>query len=161
MHRLIKQSTSKITIKRLFAKYYDKNHVWITKVEGEDMYSMGIGSQGLKDLGELRSVKFGNIDLIYHPETTVVVLEGFKTTREIKTPVTFYLEKLNQKVKDDPNKFIVAPENVWLVWGELQAPDEIKDLMTVDQYADYVEQLNKSRKLKRKLSDHISQERQM
>ena len=160
MNKTINSPAISQTLKRFFSKFYDKNHVWLTKVQGKDMYSMGLGSEALKDIGTVRSIKFSDVDCIYTPGTTIATIEGSKTTREVETPITIYVEKINQKVKENKTKFVEAPENTWLIWGEIQDNEELDELLSVDQYSEYLDRINSSRRLKRGIPDHIVQERQ-
>ena len=160
MNRMLRPKVGFRRLTRHFTKYYDENHVWLTKVEGKDMYSLGLGSEGLKDIGTVRAVRFNDIDYIYAPGTTVVTIEGSKTTREVETPVRIYVERINQKVKDDYSKFVAAPEDVWLLWGELQDVTELNSLMTVDKYSEYVNSQKTSRRLKRGIPTHVYQGKQ-
>jgi len=94
-------------------RYYLKNHVWL-KLEN------GYIVLGLTELGQSLSKGIVHIDL---PDTgesvkkgeTLIAYETIKAVSQISLPFDSRVEKINEKLWDDPNIINSDPYGEWLV----------------------------------------------
>ena len=67
-------------------------------------------------------------------------IEARKTVAELYAPVTGTVLAVNEEVLDTPSLLNDDPyDGGWLLELELEDRDELKALMSADDYADYVE----------------------
>ena len=128
---------------RFFSKYFSSSHKWFLKVEGDDMYSMGITSYGLEKLGPVESFKFYEPAVTYLKSSDIGEVKTNKHHCYIETPISFQLEKINEKLKVNPSLINLNPETVWIFWGEVCNQDDLEELMNQEEYLHYVEKLRK------------------
>ena len=94
-------------------RYYLKNHVWLKPENGYIVL-------GLTELGQSLSKGIVHIDL---PDTgesvkkgeTLIAYETIKAVSQISLPFDSRVEKINEKLWDDPNIINSDPYGEWLV----------------------------------------------
>lgn len=117
---------------------YSKEHVWV-RVEG-DSAVIGITDFAQEELGAISGVELPDEGDEVEQDDSVGSIEARKTVADIYAPFSGVVLSVNQEVLDTPTLLNDDPyDGGWLVEVTLHDVDELKGLMTADDYADYVE----------------------
>jgi glycine cleavage system H protein len=117
---------------------YSKEHVWV-RVEG-DSAVIGITDFAQEELGAISGVELPDEGDEVEQDDSVGSIEARKTVADIYAPFSGIVLTVNQEVLDNPTLLNDDPyDGGWLVEVTLNDREELKGLMTADDYADYVE----------------------
>jgi glycine cleavage system H protein len=117
---------------------YSKEHVWV-RVEG-DSAVVGITDFAQEDLGTISGIELPEEGDEVEQDDSIGSVEARKTVADIYAPFSGIVLSVNQEVLDTPTLLNDDPyDGGWLVEVALNDRDELKTLMTADDYADYVE----------------------
>jgi len=117
---------------------YSKEHVWV-RVEGGSAV-IGISDFAQEELGVISGAELPEEGDELEQDDSVGSIEARKTVAEIYAPFSGTVVAVNQEVLDNPSLLNDDPyDGGWLIEVELNDTDELKGLMSADDYADYVE----------------------
>ena len=117
---------------------YSKEHVWV-RIEG-DSAVIGITDFAQEELGAISGVELPDEGDEIEQDDSVGSIEARKTVADIYAPFSGIVLTVNQEVLDTPTLMNDDPyDGGWLVEVSLNDREELKGLMTADDYADYVE----------------------
>jgi glycine cleavage system H protein len=117
---------------------YSREHVWV-RIEG-DSAIIGITDFAQEELGAISGVELPDEGDEVEQDDSVGSIEARKTVAEIYAPFSGVVLSVNQEVLDTPTLLNDDPyDSGWLLEIALNDRDELKGLMTADDYADYVE----------------------
>ena len=117
---------------------YSREHVWV-RVEG-DSAVIGITDFAQEELGAISGVELPDEGDEVEQDDSVGSIEARKTVADIYAPFSGVVLNVNQEVLDTPTLLNDDPyDGGWLMEVTLNDSDELKGLMTADDYADYVE----------------------
>jgi glycine cleavage system H protein len=117
---------------------YSREHVWV-RVEG-DSAVIGITDFAQEELGAISGVELPDEGDEVEQDDSVGSIEARKTVADIYAPFSGVVLSVNQEVLDTPTLMNDDPyDGGWLVEVALNDREELKGLMTADDYADYVE----------------------
>jgi glycine cleavage system H protein len=117
---------------------YSKEHVWV-RIEG-DSAIIGITDFAQEELGAISGVELPDEGDEVEQDDSVGSIEARKTVADIYAPFSGVVLSVNQEVLDTPTLMNDDPyDGGWLVEVALNDREELKGLMTADDYADYVE----------------------
>jgi glycine cleavage system H protein len=117
---------------------YSREHVWV-RVEG-DSAVIGITDFAQEELGAISGVELPDEGDEVEQDDSVGSIEARKTVADIYAPFSGVVLNVNQEVLDTPTLLNDDPyDGGWLVEVALNDREELKGLMTADDYADYVE----------------------
>jgi glycine cleavage system H protein len=117
---------------------YSKEHVWV-RIEGESAV-IGITDFAQEELGAISGVELPDEGDEVEQDDSVGSIEARKTVADIYAPFSGVVLSVNQEVLDTPTLMNDDPyDGGWLVEVALNDREELKGLMTADDYADYVE----------------------
>lgn len=117
---------------------YSKEHVWV-RIEG-DSAVIGITDFAQEELGAISGVELPDEGDEVEQDDSVGSIEARKTVADIYAPFSGVVLSVNQEVLDTPTLLNDDPyDGGWLVEVALNDLEELKGLMTADDYADYVE----------------------
>jgi len=117
---------------------YSKEHVWV-RVEGGSAV-IGITDFAQEELGAVSGVELPDVGDEVEQDDSVGSIEARKTVADIYAPFSGVVLSVNQEVLDTPTLLNDDPyDGGWLVEVALNDLEELKGLMTADDYADYVE----------------------
>jgi len=117
---------------------YSKEHVWV-RVEG-DSAVIGITDFAQEELGAISGIELPDEGDEVEQDDSVGSIEARKTVADIYAPFSGVVVSVNQEVLDTPTLMNDDPyDGGWLVEVALNDRDELKGLMSADDYADYVE----------------------
>ena len=121
-------------------KYYSKTHEWI-KTDGEEAI-VGISEYAAADLGDITFVDLPSegTDLICGD--SIGTIESVSASSDVYSPVSGTVTAVNRALDDDPGIISSSPENKgWLYKLDNIDPTEIDELMSEEEYAEYLETL--------------------
>jgi glycine cleavage system H protein len=117
---------------------YSKEHVWV-RIEG-DSAVIGITDFAQEELGAISGIELPDEGDEVEQDDSVGSIEARKTVADIYAPFSGVVLNVNQEVLDTPTLMNDDPyDGGWLVEVALNDQEELKGLMTADDYADYVE----------------------
>jgi len=117
---------------------YSKEHVWV-RVEGGSAV-IGITDFAQEELGAISGVELPDEGDEVEQDDSIGSVEARKTVADIYAPFSGVVLSVNQEVLDTPTLLNDDPyDGGWLVEVALNDGDELKGLMSADDYADYVE----------------------
>ena len=117
---------------------YSKEHIWI-RVE-HDTAVIGITDFAQEELGAISGVELPEEGDEVEQDDSLGSVEARKTVAEVYAPLSGTIHAVNHEVVDNPGLLNDDPyDSGWLVEISLDDVEELKGLMSADDYADYVE----------------------
>ena len=117
---------------------YSKEHVWVRIEQGSAV--IGITDFAQEELGLISGVELPDDGDSIEQDDSFGSIEARKTVAELYAPFSGTVQSVNHEVVDNPGLINDDPyDSGWLVEVSLDDVDELKGLMSADDYADYVE----------------------
>lgn len=117
--------------------HYTKEHEWV-RVE-QDIAVCGITDHAQKELGDIVYVDLPKVGTQVEQGKSLGSVESVKAVSEVYAPVSGEVIEVNNELATAPEKLNQDPHGAaWLVKIRLSAPDEIKQLLSADDYEKYV-----------------------
>jgi glycine cleavage system H protein len=117
--------------------HYTKEHEWV-RVEG-DVGVVGITDHAQQELGDIVYVDLPKPGTHLDQGKTLGSVESVKAVSDIYAPVSGEVLEINPLLSTAPEKLNEDPHgDAWLVKIKLSAPDEIKRLLSAEDYQNYV-----------------------
>jgi glycine cleavage system H protein len=117
---------------------YSREHIWI-RVEG-DRAVVGLTDYAQDELGLVASLELPGAGDEVEQEDSMGTIEARKTVAELYAPFSGTVLEVNHELLDNPSLVNDDPyDGGWLLEISLDDPEELKGLMTADDYLDYVE----------------------
>lgn len=117
---------------------YSKEHIWV-RVEGNSAV-IGITDFAQEELGAVTGVELPDEGDEVEQDDSVGSVEARKTVADIYAPFSGEVRSVNQEVLDNPSLLNDDPyDGGWLIEVVISDREELKGLMSADDYADYVE----------------------
>jgi glycine cleavage system H protein len=117
--------------------HYTKEHEWV-RVEG-DLGVVGITDHAQKELGDIVYVDLPKPGAHLEQGKTLGSVESVKAVSDIYAPVSGEVVEVNPLLSTAPEKLNEDPHgDAWLVKIKLSAPDQIKGLLSAEDYQNYV-----------------------
>jgi|SRR5688572_23914115 glycine cleavage system H protein len=116
---------------------YTKEHEWVS-VAG-DIGSIGITDHAQHELGDIVYVDLPKVGATVSKGSALGSVESVKAVSDIYAPVSGEVVETNQALADKPEQLNEDPHGAaWLVKVRLSQPDEIKDLLSAEDYRKYI-----------------------
>jgi glycine cleavage system H protein len=116
---------------------YTKEHEWV-RVEGE-VGTVGITDHAQQELGDIVYVDLPKVGSAATRGKTFGSVESVKAVSDIFAPVSGEIVEINEALATAPEKINEDPHGeAWLVKIKLSAPEEIKQLLSPEDYQTYV-----------------------
>ncbi|MEI6206221.1 MAG: glycine cleavage system protein GcvH [Desulfuromonadales bacterium] len=117
---------------------YSKEHVWV-RIE-RDSAVIGITDFAQEELGVVSGIELPDEGEELEQDDSVGSVEARKTVADIYAPFSGTVKSVNHEAIDNPALVNDDPyDGGWLVEISLDDPEELKGLMSADDYAEYVE----------------------
>jgi glycine cleavage system H protein len=117
---------------------YSREHVWV-RVEGSSAV-IGITDFAQEELGTISGLELPDEGDEVEQDDSVGSIEARKTVADVYAPFSGAVLAVNQEVLDNPALINDDPyDGGWLVEVALEDREELKGLMSADDYAVYVE----------------------
>ena len=116
-----------------------KSHEW-ARVEGDGKVTVGISDHAQGLLGDLVYVELPIVGDRIEAGNACAVVESVKAASDIYAPVTGTVVEVNGALADKPETINEdAYGDGWIFVVELEEPEQLKELLEPDDYADLVE----------------------
>jgi glycine cleavage system H protein len=117
---------------------YSREHIWI-RVEGERAV-VGLTDYAQDELGLVASLELPDTGDEVEQEDSMGTIEARKTVAELYAPFSGTVLEVNHELLDNPSLVNDDPyDGGWLLEISLDDPEELKGLMSADDYLDYVD----------------------
>lgn len=116
---------------------YTKEHEWI-RVNGS-VGTVGITSYAAKQLGDLVFVELPKVGDHFDTGESFGTVESVKAVSEIFSPAAGDVTEINEAVVNTPELINSDPHgDAWLIEIKIQTPKELEDLMSAEEYEEYI-----------------------
>lgn len=120
--------------------YFTKEHEWVKVKEG--IGAIGISEHAAHELGDITFVELPKIGKTVKQFDVLAAIESVKAASDIYAPLSGKVIKINEALDDAPEIVNESAEDAgWLAWIEIVDETELKNLMTHDQYNEYLKTL--------------------
>jgi len=117
--------------------HYTKEHEWV-RVEG-DTGVIGITDHAQQELGDIVYVDLPKVGATLEKGGVLGSVESVKAVSDIYAPVSGEVLEVNGALTTAPEQLNADPHGeAWLAKIRLSAPDEIKGLLSADDYQKYI-----------------------
>ena len=121
------------------ATRYTKDHEWI-RLDG-DVATVGITEHAQNALGDIVYVELPEIGEKIVKDDPFGAVESVKAVSDVYAPVSGSVLEVNDVLPDNPETINDDPYgDGWMIRVDLTDPDDLKDLMDAEEYAEYVAQ---------------------
>ncbi|RMG60507.1 MAG: glycine cleavage system protein GcvH [Deltaproteobacteria bacterium] len=118
---------------------FSEDHVWVL-VDG-DVARLGITDFAQEQLGQIDEVNLTDADTYVDAGDSFGEIESQKAVAELISPISGTIINVNENVIDDPSLINTDPFGKgWLVEIEISDPDELEELMTEEEYEEFIEE---------------------
>jgi glycine cleavage system H protein len=120
--------------------YFTKEHEWV-KVAG-NLGTVGISAHAAHELGDITFVELPKPGAVVKQFGVLGSIESVKAASDIFSPLSGKVIKVNDALETAPEVVNESPENsAWMAQIEIADAAELNNLMTQDQYNDYLKTL--------------------
>jgi glycine cleavage system H protein len=117
--------------------HFTKEHEWV-RVEG-GIGVIGISDHAQKELGDIVYVELPKVGAHLEQGKNLGSVESVKAVSDIYAPVSGEVLEVNPLLATAPEKLNEDPHgDAWLVKIKLSSPDEIKSLLSAEDYQRYL-----------------------
>jgi glycine cleavage system H protein len=118
---------------------YSKEHEWVL-VEGNTA-TVGITEFAQEELGDIVYVELPEVGEKIVKDDPFGAVESVKAVSDIYAPISGAVLEVNDLLPDNPETINDDPYcDGWMIRVEMNDIDDLKDLMSAEEYAEYVEQ---------------------
>ena len=120
--------------------YFTKEHEWVKVKEGIGV--VGISEHAAHELGDVTFVELPKMGKSVKQFEALGAIESVKAASDIYAPVSGKVIKVNDALDDTPEIVNESAEDAgWMAWIEIADEAELKNLMTQEQYDEYLKTL--------------------
>ena len=120
--------------------YFTKEHEWV-KVAGS-VGTVGISEHAAHELGDITFVELPKTGAVVKQFGVLGSIESVKAASDIFAPVSGKVVKVNDALDTAPEVVNESAEDAgWMAQIEIADESELKNLMTPEQYNDYLKTL--------------------
>ncbi len=121
---------------------YTETHEWV-KVEEGGIVTVGITDYAQEQLGEVVSVELPRVGDEMQKGEVLGMVDSQKASSEVFAPVSGLVTEVNEVPDEDPAVLNTDPyDEGWLAKIEMETPDELDDLMSAEEYEEYLGNLS-------------------
>jgi glycine cleavage system H protein len=118
---------------------YTKDHEWV-QVQ-KDVATVGITEYAQHELGDVVYVDLPEVGDNFDAGEPFGSVESVKAVSEIFCPVGGEIIEVNAKLEETPELINESPhQQAWLIKLRISNPDEIKELLSAEEYEEYVQE---------------------
>jgi len=124
--------------------HYTKSHEWV-RIDGE-IGTIGITDHAQKELGEIVYLELPELGHVYDAEAEFGTVESVKAVSELYTPLSGEVVEVNRSAVAEPGIVNDDPYgDGWLIKLKLSSDEEVKRLMSAEDYGEYVQSEEKAK----------------
>ncbi len=122
--------------------FYTKDHEWID-IDG-DTGTVGITEYAQEALGDITYIELPEPGKEVEQFEQLASIESVKAANDIFSPMSGIVKSVNEELSTDPGLINKAPFGKgWIVKIELSATEEQSNLMTADEYENYLKSIER------------------
>jgi len=122
-------------------RYYTKEHEWLL-IEGENRAKVGITDYAQSELGDIVYVELPELNTEVDSGDVLANIESVKSVAAVYAPVGGKVIDINSELENSPELINEYPyEDGWICAIEMRDPSEVEDLLTAEEYAEYIQEL--------------------
>lgn len=120
--------------------YFTKEHEWVKVKDG--IGAVGISEHAAHELGDVTFVELPKMDAVVKQFAVLGSIESVKAASDIYAPISGKVVKINEILNSSPEIVNESAEDAgWMAWIEIADESELKNLMTSEQYGEYLKTL--------------------
>ena len=120
--------------------YYTKEHEWARVAE--NIATVGISRYAVDQLGDITYVGLPREGEQFKKDDVFGTIESVKAQSDLFAPVSGTIIKVNDPLEDSPEYINEDPyDEGWLVQVEMESVQELEALMSAEEYAQFVAEL--------------------
>jgi glycine cleavage system H protein len=124
--------------------HYTQSHEWV-RIDG-DVGTVGITEYAQKELGEIVYLELPEVGHMFNSEDEFGTVESVKAVSELFTPLSGEVIEINKGAVAEPGIVNDDPfGDGWLIKLKLSTDEEVKKLLSAQQYEEYVQQEEKEK----------------
>ena len=117
---------------------YAKSHEY-AHLDG-DIATIGITDYAQKELGDVVFVELPQVGSQLEQNEELGSIESVKAVSELFSPVSGEVVEINEKLAEKPELVNTDPYgDGWMMKMRLSTPEEVDEMMTAEEYEEYVE----------------------
>ncbi len=114
---------------------YTDNHEW-ARDEGDGTVTVGVTDFAQGELGDVVFVELEPVGSELGQDEVFGTVEAVKTVSDLYLPAGGAITAINESLEDDPQQVNDDPYgDGWMVKIRVDAPEELDDLMSAEEYA--------------------------
>jgi len=118
-------------------KKYSKDHEWV--YSENDIVTIGITNHAQESLGDIVFIELPKVGKIVKAGEQVGVVESVKAASELYTPISGEIIQINDNLSKEPQLINSdAENNGWYMKIKMEKPDELENLMDINQYKEII-----------------------
>ncbi len=122
-------------------RFYTKDHEWCL-IEDETKARIGITDYAQSELGDIVYVELPELNQEVDQNETIANIESVKSVAPVYAPVSGKIVDINTELENSPELINEYPyEDGWIAVIEMRDPTEVEDLLSPEDYAEYLESL--------------------
>ncbi|KAF1749217.1 hypothetical protein GCK72_025684 [Caenorhabditis remanei] len=140
LNRLIPAATARTAVRFASSgRYYTKKHEWITV--DKSVGTVGITDFATEQLGDVVFIELPEAGAEIEKGESTGAVESVKAASDIYAPVSGKVLEKNTKLENEPGIINKSPlEKGWLYKVELKSVDQLKELLSEEQYNTFKEE---------------------
>jgi len=120
--------------------YFTKEHEWVKVQDGVGV--VGISEHAAHELGDITFVELPKLNAEVEQFKLLGSIESVKAASDIFAPVSGSVIKINEELEAKPEVVNESAEDAgWMAWIKMDDASELANLMTREQYDDYLKSL--------------------
>jgi glycine cleavage system H protein len=124
--------------------HYTRSHEWV-RIDG-DVGTVGITDYAQKELGEIVYLELPEVGHMFNSEEEFGTVESVKAVSELFTPLSGEVIEINKGAVAEPGIVNDDPfGDGWLIKLKLSTDEEVKKLLSAQQYEEFVKQEEKEK----------------
>ena len=122
---------------------YSKDHEWISVQN--DIGTIGITDYAQHELGDVVYVDLPEVGDSFEASEPFGSVESVKAVSEVFCPLAGEVIEVNGKLEQTPELVNQSPhQNAWMIKLRVGNPDELDELLSAEEYEEYLQELASS-----------------
>ncbi len=118
---------------------YSKDHEWI--LVQDNVGTIGITDYAQHELGDVVYVDLPEVGDSFEASEPFGSVESVKAVSEVFCPVSGEVIEVNSKLEESPELINESPhQKAWMVKIRLTNPEELKELLSSEEYEEYIQE---------------------
>ncbi len=119
---------------------YSKDHEWI--LIQDNVGTVGITDYAQHELGDVVYVDLPEVGDTFEAGEPFGSVESVKAVSAVFCPVGGEVIEVNSKLEESPDLINVSPyQKAWMIKVRLNNPEELKELLSAEEYEEYLQEL--------------------